>query len=253
MHLTKVGIVIQARMGSARLPDKMGKIFYQNKSLVEVVFQKFANSKLKSNVVVATTENKKDILIADIAQQVGVAVYKGSELDVLDRYVKAAKAYSLDVVVRVCADNPFISIEYIQKMISEYLKDTTVDYLSYSFPDGTPVIKSHIGLFAEIVRVSALEKVNKSIHDGLYHEHVTNYIYSHPEQFKVSFLPVPEQIAFRKDIRLTIDTALDFETTSAIYKEFAESEQSLDLLIQIVDKHPEYLKNMLHEINKNEK
>jgi spore coat polysaccharide biosynthesis protein SpsF len=252
--LKEIGIVIQARMGSTRLPGKMGKQFANDMSLLAVVLNNFSSFSKDFPVIIATSTARQDDAISEIGQKAGFQVYRGSENDVLQRFIGAAEANKISAIVRICADNPFILEEYIHLLIAEYCK-TPVDYLSFKFPDGTPSIKSHIGLFAEVVSLRALKKVKECTEDNFYFEHVTNYIYAHPEKFSIRWVDLPAEVRDRKDIRLTIDTQNDFNNAKAIFEEWRKGKENVSLqkLVNIIDSNRSFLQVMQHEIERNTK
>jgi spore coat polysaccharide biosynthesis protein SpsF (cytidylyltransferase family) len=212
--VSKIGIIIQARTGSTRLPGKMLMPFYQHSLLIDIILQKFETISRSIPVVLATTTNKKDDALEEYASKYNVFCYRGSEDDVLQRFIGAAKKYDIDVVIRVCADNPFLSVELINNLIDSYhLKK--YNYISYNNSQGLPTIRTHYGFFAELVELPTLEKIVEQTQDKFYHEHVTNFIYENRDSFTLNLLklPFPEN----DNIRLTIDTINDFEIAREIY------------------------------------
>lgn len=246
-----VAVILQARLGSTRLPGKMLMPFSGTRSLLEVILNRLKDGLSGYQIIVATTTSDQDARIAEVANELGLSSFEGDENDVLQRFIDAAETSEATTIVRVCADNPFLLPEYIDQLIRAF-NPQEMDYLSYSFEDGTPVIKSHIGLFTEVVTLNALRKVKKLTDEQLYREHVTNYIYSHPEEFKVKFLPVPDVVKERQDIRLTVDTANDFEVAQSIYSELGE-EMGLSDLVRVIDGNENYRSVMLKEIERNSK
>lgn len=249
------GVIIQARTGSTRLPGKMSNLFHNGLTLAEVIFKKLQPLTSHLPVVLATSENKSNDCLQQWAEKYGLKVFRGAEDDVLGRFIGAAEKYQIQTVVRVCADNPFLSTNHITELLSAF-KAGEEDYLSYQMKDGTPVIKSHLGLFSEVVTLDALKKAYNLTSESLYREHVTNYIYAHPEIFKVRFLGAPSEIADRKDIRLTIDTAEDFKNAAAIFETLIQGDQlevEIPAIVDLLRKNPVYLGEMKNEINKNAK
>ncbi|HXP52222.1 MAG TPA: glycosyl transferase family 2, partial [Bacteroidia bacterium] len=123
--------------------------------------------------------------------------------------------------------------------------------------NGTPSIKSHCGLFAEMVSLKALEAVLNSNAEPLYYEHVTNYIYSHPDSFKINFLPVPASIdRYIDKLRLTIDTESDFTNLQKLYlavlKKYGES-YTVEQLLAEVDSDKELIRKMTEQIQNHAK
>ncbi len=248
----KIGILFQARSGSTRLPSKILLPFFEQQNILELILQKFLKNGFDTYpIIVATTTSYKDDEVVQVAQRNGVNVFRGSESDVLQRFIEAGRSHGITDVIRVCSDNPFLQInEYLQQLIDRYLM-TNPDYLSYQLFDGTPVIKSHLGLFCEMVSMKALEKVAELTDENLYHEHVTNFIYGHPEIFSVEWLPAPNEVVTRNDIRLTLDTPEDFEHLQQLYK--LVGAKNLKEIIQFIDESPEMKEYMNEQIMQNSK
>ncbi len=245
-------IILQARMGSSRLPGKMNLPFFEEKTVPEIIIEELKRFYNPQDIIVATTVNKADDVLVEMARKKDVRVYRGSEDDVLDRFLHAARKYNYEALVRIPADNPFLSSLFIRKLLAEIKPQT--GYASYRFPDGTPVMKSHIGLFPEWVRTETLEKVARLTEDPAYREHVTNYIYEHPERFNIRWLEVPKEFQ-DKNIRLTMDTPEDFALLKEIYRFWKTSDKpdNIYFLFSEIKKRPSWLKIMRNEIERNQK
>jgi spore coat polysaccharide biosynthesis protein SpsF len=216
------GIIIQARTGSTRLPKKMLLPFYGQDALIDVFLQNFKTIKNHYPVILATTNHTNDDVLIDYANKHDILSYRGSENNVLERFIETAKCYNIDVVVRVCADNPFLSIEYIENLIHHY-KQKQCNYISYKNKFGIPTIKTHYGFFAELVELNTLIQINDLFPSHTYQEHVTNYIYDNSSNFTINLMDIP--FAENEDVRLTIDTISDYNTTKEIYKYFIQSKK----------------------------
>lgn len=238
-----VGVLLQARSGATRLPGKMTIPFYRGKGILEMVMLRSLAAFEPDCIVLATTTSPADDPLAVLADAHGIKVFRGSEHDVLQRFIDCAHREGFRHVLRICADNPFLKSEYLQALIVDYLKHPC-DYVSYAFPDGTPIIRSHIGLFAEMVATEALERAAQLTNETFYHEHVTNFIYGNPEDFSIRLLPLPEELRARNDIRLTVDTPEDFQMASEIFAELEAKGNSLSDLIKLIDERPEMLQRM---------
>lgn len=203
--------ITQARLGSSRLPGKVLKKI-EGQSLLQLHLYRALQSKLVTQVVVATTDEPGVEQIAAIASDMHVEVYHGSLEDVLDRYYQAAKAYQADVVVRITSDCPLIDPQLIDDVIEFALQQGT-DYCSNtlipSFPDGQDI---------EVFSFEALQKAWQNAVLKSDREHVTPYIWKnsthHQKDLFTSTCYVNE--ANDGDVRLTIDEAKDLETVSRI-------------------------------------
>lgn len=253
----RIGVIIQARVGSTRLPSKMILPFYEGKSVLELLLlrlrERFALKK-EVAVLVATTNNSSDDAIVFLSEKVGIPVFRGSEHDVLQRFIDGAAYIKTDRLIRVCADNPFLDMNALEILV-EHINVKENDYIAFSTSEGTPTIKTHYGFWAEAVGVGALKKVAKMTDDKVYHEHVTNYIYTHVECFDIDFIPIPREIEMNKKIRLTLDTYADFEMQQEIYAKCMErfGEIGMRSVLSTLDLFPQFYEQMQEQIRLNVK
>lgn len=244
--------VIQARIGSTRLPNKITIPFYSGKNVLELLLEKLKENFSETPIIVATTTNPQDDVIEKIAQANSVNVFRGSESNVLSRFVEAAHVLNKQHIIRICSDNPFLSIASLKELVgflnSEANQD--YDYVSFKVKD-KPSIKTHYGFWTEYVKCSTLEKVSSMTDDSLYLEHVTNYIYEHPTSFKLHFLAVPKAVEEHDYLRLTMDTKADFDLLSNIYANMLalKQQKTIDItdVIKYVDSQGESIKKQMKE------
>ena len=248
------GIIIQARTGSTRLPKKMILPFFDGKGILETIINRIKKANLEIPLVLATTTNSSDDVLAEIALKLQIPVFRGSENNVLDRFIKAAEKYKFDKIIRICADNPFLDLVALDKQIKAFNK-MDVDYWCYSLSDNTPTIKTHYGFWTEGVKLTALKKVAEYTDDRLYQEHVTNFIYSNPNQFSIHFEPIEKAIEQGENVRLTIDTEEDFKLGQKIYSNLNEFEIPVTVksILSYLKENPKYFETMKNEIVKNTK
>lgn len=249
----RTAIIIQARTGSTRLPNKMILPFYEEKGILEIILNRI-QKKYKEiyQIILATTINPNDNKIVEIGNRLGVNVFRGNEVDVLKRFIDTSDFYNIVNIVRVCADNPLIDVNHIEKLI-EIGKIEKNDYVSYQCKDKIPVIKSHLGIFTEFTRLKALKKVNKLTSDKLYHEHVTNFIYENTNIFNIKLIDIPEVIKNGKEYRFTLDTKEDFIILQKIYSDLTEDNLNLKNLVEYINKNSELKEIMRTQIINNEK
>jgi spore coat polysaccharide biosynthesis protein SpsF len=202
----RVGIIIQARMGSTRLPGKVLKPI-AGKALLDHVLGRLSLLEYPVKIVVATSDLPQDDAIANHCLACGVTVFRGSETDVLDRYYQCAQENRFGHVVRLTADNPFTDAEELQRLIEQHISQHN-DY-THSF-GAMP-----IGVGAEIFSFAALERSASEGHAANHREHVNEYIQEHPEIFKIGVLNVPTAKQC-PDLRLTVDTEHDYQRACAI-------------------------------------
>ena len=256
MKYRKTGIIIQARLGATRLPNKIILPYYKGLSIIELLIDKLKTNYSDIPFVVATTESRNDDRLVDMLQKKLMKVYRGSENDVLERFIGAAKVYKFDNIIRVCADNPFFDFEGTISLLNKHFESLS-DYTGYAVQGEIPSIKSHLGLWGEVVTLKALEKANSLTKEKLYHEHVTNYIYENNNEFHVNLIKAPEILFERKDIRLTVDTKEDFEMSKEIYERLVSNIKYQDSkpedIVRFLDRNKKYLEIMKAQIYKNSK
>lgn len=201
-----VGVIIQARMGSTRLAGKVLKPI-AGKALLDHVLGRLSLLVFPVKTVVATSDLPQDDAIARHCQSRGVAVFRGSETDVLDRYYQCAQENHFEHVVRLTADNPFTDMEELQRLIEQHLTQHN-DY-THSFGS------MPLGVGAEIFTFAALERSEREGHAPNHREHVNEYIQERPDAFRIGVLDVP---ATKRcpDLRLTVDTENDYQHACTI-------------------------------------
>jgi spore coat polysaccharide biosynthesis protein SpsF len=247
-----IGIIIQARMGSTRLPHKILLDFYQGETLIEVLIN---NLHKVDNVpvIVATSENPNNDELVSFLQQRNITVFRGDENDVLSRFIGAAEQNGIDGVVRICSDNPFLDWHGVAKLI-EKAKNSNADYIGYRI-NNTPSIKTHFGFWGEYVTLAALKRVASQTDDPQAHEHVTVHIYSHPEEYRCEWIDCPDFLQGREDIRLTVDNAEDFENAQRVYSALCanNSDFGLEDIVDFIDNDINLRMSMEKLIDNNKK
>ena len=134
MKKKSVGCIVQARMGSSRLPKKVMSVIYENKTVLDCVTDQLSYSKLIDNLVVATTSKKTDDPIENHLQKNGISCFRGNENDVLDRYYQCAKKHNFEIIVRIPADKPIIDPLFVDKVIQKgkYTRKEIIDQIDTS-------------------------------------------------------------------------------------------------------------------------
>ena len=201
---------IEARMKSTRLPGKV-LLPIMAKPMLQLMIERLKFSKKIDEIVIATTDTSADDSVASLAKELKVGWYRGSENDVLARVLEAAKKYQADTIVELTGDCPLVDPAMIDGMIVEFQK-TKVDYLANN------TISQLIprGFDVQIFPRRVLEEVAKLTNDPFDRENVSLYIYEHPEKFKLKAWG-PEKRYQRNDLRLTVDTARDFELVKRVF------------------------------------
>ena len=206
----KVVAIVQARMGSTRLPNKVMKPV-GGVPMIELLLARLAKSKEIDQIVLATSTDERNTPLVAHVQSLGYTCIRGSEADVLDRYLLAARQVKADVVVRITGDCPLIDAELVDQTIQRF-KSSDVDYLSNTSPATYPD-----GLDTEVFRLQALEQAGRESQDAFDHEHVTPYL-RRPCLFKTAALTHDQDLS---SLRWTVDEPADFEVVSKVFAHFA--------------------------------
>jgi spore coat polysaccharide biosynthesis protein SpsF len=197
--------------------------------LGRVVRAAYASARL-DEVVVATSTNPGDDLVAEESTRLGVPCVRGSEDDVLARFVDTLDAHPTDAVMRLTADCPLLDPQIVRAAAEVWVSRPSIDYLSTALARTLPR-----GLDVEIVRSEVLRAVDK-IATGHHRSHVTSWIYTHPEDFRImgiDFLPS------RDHLRLTLDTAEDWALVQHVVEAFGQRQPPLDELATWLAANPE--------------
>lgn len=228
--------IVQARMGSERLPGKSLKKICGRPMLEHILYRITASKKIH-NIIIATTDKKIDLQILKLSKKLSIPYYAGSEDDVLDRFIGAGESVSADVVVRICGDNPLIDIGYLDKMIDSHLsKKAEYTYNGSQIPAGTA---------GEVVNFDILKKLSSIAKDKRYREHVTTYILDHLNEFNVNCTKSPPYLE-GKAFRFTVDTEEDLKLIRRIYRRLYQEEKVVETsqAISLLESNP-----TLSEIN----
>jgi len=204
--------IVQARMGSTRLP---GKVLRQlaGRSVLERVVRAARDSDVLDELVVATTDEAIDDAIVTECAAIGVPVHRGPVDDVLTRFLGVLDSHDSDTVLRFTADCPLLDPELIALAAKVFAAAPYVDYLSTSIARTLPR-----GLDVEVVRTDVLRSIDKLATDH-HRTHVTSYLYSHPEDFTVLGLTLQPDLSH---LRLTLDTPDDWQLIEAIMEHFGD-------------------------------
>lgn len=239
-------------MGSTRLPGKILKKFYGEDTLLETLLNNLRKVGVK--VIVATSLNENNDELEKFLRDKGEHVYRGSENDVLDRFIKAAEENGINGIVRICSDNPFMDWRSVVQLV-EKSKSSNADYIGFRVND-TPSILTHFGFWGEYVTLDALKHVASTTQEGSpAHEHVTLHIYKHPDIYKCEWIQCPNFLQGRDDIRLTIDTLEDLVNAQRVYADLKVTKEDFTLkdVIEYLDSNQQIKDSMMSNITKNKK
>ena len=234
--IMRTGLLLSVREKATRLPGKV-LLPLGNCNVTEHLIRRLMESQQADLVVVSTSNEPRDEVLVDIAKKVGVGYYKGSEDDKLIRYRDTARHFKLDFVVIVDGDDPFCSVEHIDRMI-DYVKENPVGYVQY---DGLPLGATGFG-----VHGMALERIcdmkmqhNTEVWQHLFHENPI---------FKSVFLEEKNPLYNKPNIRMTLDYQEDYEFFKTVVDGLQKSEINLKFanIMKYLKEHPEAA-----EINQN--
>lgn len=208
MLKTKTNIIIQCRFASTRLP---GKAMYPLCSIPLLAFlirrMKNGLPENRYRIIVATTKNREDNPVAAWAEHEKVYLIRGTENDVLSRYIQTISQYHADTNVRVTADNPLTCPEILKTAVS-LLQKKQLDYVqTKNFPYGTGV---------DVFSAPLLNHLDKQTAEPLDREHINNYVLNHPDKFRLETIQAKGTLA-RPDLNMTIDAIEDFDRVSMIF------------------------------------
>lgn len=230
----KTVAIIQARMGSTRLPGKVMQDLAGEPMLARVV-RRTARVLLLDDIIVATTDKLADNVITDLCDERGWRVFRGSEMDLLDRYYQAALETNAEVVVRITSDCPLIEPEIVERVVREFLKGQPhVDYLSSMLPKRT----FPMGLDTEVMRFDALQRAWHEDKNPAWREHVAPYIHRNPDLFRLDGVMNDTDYSY---MRWTVDTPEDLAFVRRIYDHFRNDSFTWQQVLKLLQANPQWL------------
>lgn len=228
-----IAIIIQARMSSIRLPGKVLKKI-KGKTLLEILVERLRHCKKINKIIIATTTNKKDLAIVELAKKINCPYFVGDENDVLDRFYQVAKKFRVDIIVRITGDCPFHDPKLVDDIIGFYLKNKDkYDYVSNvdppTFPDG---------LDLWVFPFRTLERAWKEAKLKSEREHVCPYIWKNPHLFRIGHY---ESNIDYSDLRWTVDDATDFEFIKKVFEGLYQERCifGMEEILDFLEKNPE--------------
>jgi spore coat polysaccharide biosynthesis protein SpsF len=229
----KVVAIIQARMGSTRLPNKV-LADVNGQPMLRILINRLKHAPELDAIVIATTNNPHDDVLEDWSKKEGIPCFRGSENDVLDRFYACAKKYQADVIVRITADDPLKDSGIIGQLVTHLIQNASLDYYSNTIKPSYPE-----GLDIEVFRFSALTLAHKQAKSLSEREHVTPYIWKNPHIFSL------ENLEFERDLshwRWTVDKPEDLAFIRAIWSQFSDKPNTSFLeIIAYIDENPKLM------------
>lgn len=222
--------IIQARMGSTRLPGKVLRSL-RGKPVLHHVLGRVSRARSVDGIVLATTRLQQDNILAAIGTDMGLPVVRGDVNDVLSRYAKAARLAQADTIIRITSDCPCIDPGIIDRIVAAH-EEAGADYTSNVHPRSFP----H-GIDVEVIDAEALYIADREATDASHREHVTPFIWSDPQRFRLQNVeaPIAERVPH---LRVTLDTYDDYLALQTIFALLASDDFTLAELLGLVRRHP---------------
>ena len=244
----KIGAIIQARVSSNRLPEKILKKlpFDSDITVLEQVVRRVKASKKINEVIIATSTQEEDNKIIDLCESKNLPYFRGSLNNVLERFYKTAKHFDLDIIIRITSDCPCLDPELIDKVISFHLEnnaDYTTTTITRTFPHG---------LDFSIFNFKALKEAYENAQNDYEKEHVTVYFYkTKPENYRTQVYEA-NGIFNRPDIRVTLDMPEDYTLLCAVFDFLYKEDElfNLEKIINLFNSKPWLLNINSHIIQK---
>lgn len=205
----KVVATIEARMTSSRLPGKV-LLDLAGKPSLQHIIERLKRSRYIDDVVVATTVNETDSPIVRLCELINCSYFRGSEEDVLLRVLDAAKSVNADIIVEITGDCPVIDHRHVDHLVELFFSDE-YDYASNIIERSFPR-----GFDTQVFPVSVLEEVNRLTDSLTDHEHVSLYIYNHPDRFRLINWKADASLNY-PEIEITLDMPADYQFICEIY------------------------------------
>lgn len=229
----KTLIIVQARMTSTRLPGKV-LLPLAGEPMLTRLIERLRRVRRVDGIVVATTTNTSDDPIAALCALLGVPCHRGSEHDVLSRYADAARLYGADVVVRITSDCPLIDPALIDQTIAAYDEGGS-DYVSNMLPPTWPY-----GMAVEVFSAAALAQAHAEATQAAEREHVTPFLYWHPERYRLRNVASPVDLSHH---RWTVDTPEDYALVSRLFDHLMPNRPNFTQadVLALLDAHPDWI------------
>lgn len=225
--MSPIAAIIQARMGSTRLPGKALRCLAGG-TLTEHIIKRVQAVKEIDCIVLAIPPGPQEKPLQEIAERSGIYCVQGPEEDVLGRFILAGDRVKAEHIVRVCGDNPLFDLPLMRLLIQKHISQNA-DYTVCSDP-------IPLGSGSEVVTLNALKEISLKTAELVYREHVTTYFQDHPNAFHLKKIPAPSYLA-GKNVRLTVDTEKDFYLLDQIYQKFyfpSQSPPDLEAILQFL-------------------
>jgi len=242
----KIVAVIASRMGSSRLPGK-ALMPILGKPMLEMMIDRVRQSKIISDIVIATTTQSSDDQLVDWAKDYGINCFRGSEDDVLGRIAEAVNASGADVAVELLGDNPLIHADLIDDVVEFYMGnkyDYVVSVTTEHKLAPVALARFPIGIRVEVLSQAVLSRCENLAEDAYYRENALSFIYHHPDLFKVGYVEATGKWSGleRPDLNIAVNYQENFDLVERVYDLCYPSNPNFDLfeILRVYDDHPEF-------------
>lgn len=227
----RTAAIIQARMGSTRLPGKTAELL-SGKPLIRWVLESAHKIAGVDDVILAVPDSPENRFLQQIAEETGSRFFQGPEDDVLGRFILAAEAYGAETILRICGDNPLFDYRFMGEM--------TASHVGGSWDYSRTLSPIPLGTVGEVIAFSALTRSAGDVGEARYKMHVTTYVLDHPDRFRINTLKAPDYLAGRP-YRMTVDTEMDMQFFRRLAESLSAEGKEFDLFnaLAILQTHPE--------------
>ena len=232
----KIVATIEARMTSSRLPGKV-LLDLAGKPALQQLVERLRRSRYLDEVVVATTDRPTDDPVVELCRRIDCRVFRGSEDDVLVRVLGAAESVAGDLIVEITGDCPAVDWRHVDQLIETFFAGQYDYVANMAGPCPYPV-----GFEVQVFPTEVLAEVNRLTQNPVDHEHVSLYIYSHPERYRIHYLEAGPAL-YRPEIEVTLDTPEDYQLIQSVFQALLPEKPDFSALdvIELLQRRPELL------------
>jgi spore coat polysaccharide biosynthesis protein SpsF (cytidylyltransferase family) len=233
--------IIEVRSAAGQMEAKLARKL-GGKPLLELVVRRVSDCQRLSGAVVLLADLHEVERVRRLVPP-DVEVFAPAARDPLGRFIATLDRFGADSMVRICAEHPFVDPVLIDRLVNTADAHPHCDYISYALSDGRPAILSQVGMLAEWCSAQALRTAHRDARSHAAREHVTEYLYAHPERFQVRLIPLPAELD-RDDLRLKINREEDWEHAQAIYEAIGHDESDWQRITDFLDHQPALRRRM---------
>lgn len=190
----------------------MVRPFYEGKTILQILIERL-QKEFNLPIWLATTSSPIDDELVRTVQNYNINIFRGDEENVFSRFVEILENNPSNYFIRICGDNPFLNLDFLRRLINE---SEGYDYTSF-YEGATPTIKTHYGIFGEIIRSSGFLEFGKRNLKPSIKEHVTPFLYENDDEYRINTISLPSKLKGFNNLRLTVDTEEDFELAQELY------------------------------------